>query len=509
MSLGNLKEHLEFWKWKGVCNECARPTQCPQDVFCDNYGTSRGGFPICRNTWCFGCYKDLKTLKFPCQLPENDEGQVWRKKVDEFRFEKARRGDILLSPFQCDSCWFTVLHGRTWDINRPRDQLNLALIRRVNLDMFWSKETSTVHGMYRVFEQGTLSAMHLGLRPSFLQERRPWPMEDKVGFSEAMLILWQSLKRGKNAEGGQQFDSIRKLRSLVTGMVSARPHAGMDGVGFRDKGKLNSLSRSGVDSALFERFIKGCEKRMGRVIKQDMGLSVPILLKILENLEIDFQDQVTSKKRRRQIVMLGACLVIGFCDALRGNEIFLVEGSNLCRYMMKGKEHAIPHVIIPLMGRFKGETGERNVIRLLSRSTASGIHIGRWVDRLAMVLKAEGRDCLSQPGPAFCDERGFVLQTHKVNEWFHEELARVQDAHSELIHTEVDVAEVYNLYRSLRRGATSRASELNYTDTMINLNNRWRKTQTNKGKGGLKKMSQLYVEVSLVMKNLLAFSASL
>jgi hypothetical protein len=161
------------------------------------------------------------------------------------------------------------------------------------------------------------------------------------------------------------------------------------------------------------------------------------------------------------------------------------------------------------MGRFKGETGERNVLRVLVHTTASGIKIGKWVERLVRLLVAEGRNDMKHPGPAFCDEKGVVLSYGKVNEWFHDELAKVQNTHSGLIPIEVDVTETYNIYRSLRRGATSRASELNYTETLINLNNRWRNTQTNKGKGGLWKMSQLYVEISLVLKNLLAFSASL
>jgi hypothetical protein len=116
------------------------------------------------------------------------------------------------------------------------------------------------------------------------------------------------------------------------------------------------------------------------------------------------------------------------------------------------------------------------------------------------ILKSEGRDNVSEPGPAFCDERGFVLTFSQMNEWFHDELVKIQEAHSELIQKEVDVANVYNIHRSLQRGATSRASELNYTETLINLNNRWRQTQMNKGKGGLVRMSQLYVEVSLAMK---------
>jgi hypothetical protein len=131
------------------------------------------------------------------------------------------------------------------------------------------------------------------------------------------------------------------------------------------------------------------------------------------------------------------------------------------------------------------------------------------VERLVKLLEDEKRNDTRYPGPAFCDEKGTVLAYGFLNGCFHDELGKVQNTHSGLIHPEVDVTETYNIYRSLRRGATSRASELNYTETLINLNNRWRNTQTNKGKGGLQKMSQLYVEISLVLQNLLAFSASL
>lgn len=221
---------------------------------------------------------------------------MWRKRKDEQRFLSARKGDTLVAPFQCDYCWFVVLHGRILDEKSPRDQLNLALIRRVNLDVFWSKETSTVLGMYRTFDQGLQSALHLGLKPGFLQGRSPWPLKDNVGFGEAMLILWHSLKKGKTSETNQQFDSVRKLRSLSSNMAAAHPHSSMDGISFKDKGKVLSLNRSGVDSALFGRFIKGCEKRMGRILRQDMGLSVAILLVILSNLELELRLDCTSKE---------------------------------------------------------------------------------------------------------------------------------------------------------------------------------------------------------------------
>jgi hypothetical protein len=202
-------------------------------------------------------------------------------------------------------------------------------------------------------------------------------------------------------------------------------------------------------------------------------------------------------------------LTIGFCDALRGNEIFLVEASSLCTYYGKSEDQGWAHVIVPMMGRFKGETGERNVLRPLVSTTKSGIEIKRWVGRLVRVLTAEGRNVEAQPGPAFCTTDGEVQSYSYMNRLFHSELLKIQESHSDKIPPDVEVGEVYNIYRSLRRGATTRATELNYSETVINLNNRWRTTQSNQGKGGIKKMSQLYVELSLVMDSLLQFSASL
>lgn len=188
----------------------------------------------------------------------------------------------------------------------------------------------------------------------------------------------------------------------------------------------------------------------------------------------------------------------------------LTEGSTLCKYKDMGRNHATPHVVVPLMGRFKGETGERNVLRPLVNITRSGIPIRQWIDRLVRILIMEGRDDTLKPGPAFCDEKGFVVAYGYMNQLFHEELEKIQQENPDLIAPDVDICDTYNLHRSLRRGATSRANALNYTDTVINTNNRWRTTQSNKGKGGLTKMSQLYyVEISLSLDTLLEFSASL
>lgn len=508
MSHGSSKVAKNSWQWEGICNECAKRTQAPRDVFWDNYGTSRGSFPRCLNNWCSSCYVDQPILKFPKQLPENDQGQVWKKKSDENHFDVARHGDTLFAPFQCDFCWFINLKGRLCNPRRIEDRLCIAVIRRVNLDMFWSREQSTVRGVFRVYERALKASEILGIRTSVHIQRRPCPLEDRIGFGDAMVILWQSLQSGKNDKEYQQFESIRKIRSLATTIQLSRGRESVEGLGFREGTRTSLLGKTTSNSIFFSKFMKGCEKRMGRLIKQDAALSIELLMKLMSNLEREL-GTVEDPARRREVVMLGSFLLIGFCDALRGNEVFLVERSSLISFEKQGKNHRRPHVVIPLMGRFKGETGERNVIRVLVERTKSGLEIRKWIGRLVTLLIKENPQNVNQAGPAFCDQNGVMLSYQYMNGLFHEELMKVQDAHPELILAEVEVAETYNLFRSLRRGATSRASALNYSETLINLNNRWRNTQSNKGKGGLKKMSQLYIDINLVLDAALEFSASL
>jgi hypothetical protein len=194
MNRGNSKTPIPFWEWQGSCNVCAKQIRAPRDLFCENFGSSRGSFQTCQNAWCSECYKELDVIKFPRQLPENDEGFVWKKKRDESRFLHARKGEMLCAPFQCDYCWFINLKGREYDSKRAADRLNMSLIRRVNLDVFWDKETSTVEGMLQVFVRANTAAQHLGITPSFLRTKRYWPLGDDVGFGEAMLLLWDSVQ---------------------------------------------------------------------------------------------------------------------------------------------------------------------------------------------------------------------------------------------------------------------------------------------------------------------------
>ena len=101
---------------------------------------------------------------------------------------RARHGDMLSAPFQCDFCWFLNLQGRLANVASPADRLLMAYIRRANLDIMWSREESTVRNTLTQFKKGRDLSMELGMRPVPVS-LGPWPLEDNQGFQVALEIL--------------------------------------------------------------------------------------------------------------------------------------------------------------------------------------------------------------------------------------------------------------------------------------------------------------------------------
>jgi len=117
-----------------------------------------------------------------------------------------------------------------------------------------------------------------------------------------------------------------------------------------DHGRTFVLNNGGTDTRLFRKFIAGLERRMGRVVRQNSGIAIDILLKVFENYERELSQSSLTKERRREIIMAGAGFACLFCAALSGGELFLVEASELCRRIREGKSHPKhPFVIVPLM----------------------------------------------------------------------------------------------------------------------------------------------------------------
>ena len=67
----------------------------------------------------------------------------------------------------------------------------------------------------------------------------------------------------------------------------------------------------------------------------------------------------------------------------------------------------------------------------LANVSNSGIPNRRWLERLARLLKLEGRH--KEAGPAFCNPEGFVLNSSALNKELHHVLSNLQMSRPDLI----------------------------------------------------------------------------
>ena len=409
-----------------------------------------------------------------------------------------------MQPFQCDTCWFINLKKRFPSQGSYKDIKLLAHIRRVNLDLMWSRAESTNY--IAAFRKSVKMSLDLGLEPKHYP-KGPWPVGDTVGFQAAIEIVAASVLSGRTFASHQQFDTVRNIRTMHQHIYESGPARGNLVFKKTNKGDVIHTSQCPTNSLFFTRFIEGCFKRMGRDIRSDLALDPDILHLILDNLNNEWNHQETSEVRKRWIVIVGCYLVVCFACSLRGNEGFMIDFHGLRSHIKDGKadSETTPHVVIPLLGRFKNEIGERLHIMLSVSTTKSGFRVREWVERLVCTLWMEGKT----DGPAICDKEGFVMESYKINQEFREQLFIVQSQRPDLIKPHINVFEMYNIRRSLRRGSTSIAVRERVDQTTIDLVNRWSSGENARGRVKGYKMRDYYTEIRMVMHTILPYSASL
>ena len=70
-----------------------------------------------------------------------------RRREDTIRYLVKSKGDWILAPHRCEKCWFVNLCGRCPDLGSLEDIQTLVVLHRSNLDIFWRRDTSTIHEM--------------------------------------------------------------------------------------------------------------------------------------------------------------------------------------------------------------------------------------------------------------------------------------------------------------------------------------------------------------------------
>lgn len=428
------------------------------------------------------------------------------------RFMVARNGDMWMAPFQCDYCWFININGREHVEGSLVDGRTLDYIRRINLDILWSREPGTVANNLREINKMRKLSQELNI-PPWEPVMGPWPVRDEVGFRIAMCMLRASQKEGRNDKTYVQFDSVRKLRSAASNAYENSAGGNGHVLVFRgEKGKSYKLSHCETESRLFVKFNRGLELRMGRLVQSNMALDHRILLKICEHFDSDLSDPNVTWEVKRMHIILGAYLMCCFGASLRGNEGLYLEGSSVVDMINLGKEETEEevgsgHVCLPLLGRFKSELGEDKHVAVLCNVSASGLKFRLWVERLVWLLIKEGKEL--DAGPAFCKEDGSMIRSYELDAKFHDILKVIQSERNDLIPEGIDVQAVYGTYRSCRRGSLTRATEQGVKGTDLDMVNRWRKFESSGGSKPRLSMREHYLEIKLVLKRNLAYSKAL
>ena len=161
--------------------------------------------------------------------------------------------------------------------------------------------------------------------------------------------------------------------------------------------------------------------------------------------------------------------------------------------------------MIPLLGRFKGETGERYHLTPLAAETKSGIQVKYWIQLLLAMHEKLGRS----KGFAFCAKNGECMTSKDMQHIILYYVQKVKFVRSDLISNDVDVYEAYGISRSFRRGATTHATNQRVGQRDIDATNRWRNVENAQGKRISQPMRDHYSEVAQMVPTLLHFSLAL
>jgi hypothetical protein len=86
----------------------------------------------------------LEVRNFPIRKKLDEDGEVLEEEDEKERFKTYWAGDHLMIPFQCKLYQFRNILLWNLDCCNVNNLEILDTMRRANLDVFWSRQTSTV-----------------------------------------------------------------------------------------------------------------------------------------------------------------------------------------------------------------------------------------------------------------------------------------------------------------------------------------------------------------------------
>ena len=420
-------------------------------------------------------------------------------------FLEARDGDHLMVPFECDVCIFRKLKGRDPIIDNPQDSLLQECIRRANLDACWGRARTTVNQNKNKVNMALRYSEELGLEGTF-EHQGPYPFADHCGYELACNMLLYSRRKGRYDKSYTQFSTIRSLRSAFTNHCNISPGMNMQHLSMKDhRGRHLRLVMDKSGSLWFQRFIIGCQKRMGVVWKPNNALSTRLLLKLLEDVEQQIQESADEKSINLWVVF-SAYATVSYTISLRGNEGLLLDLDGLISNWEKGDD---TFFIVALLGKIKGELVDRQHLIPCTHVTSTGINVREIVKRLIRLKKSQGFN----DGPAISDEKGKSLSSSELDDLMIQSLEGIYDKEPNLfppnVRSKEDIRERYHCFRTWRKTSATRAGEVRVNSNDVNTVNRWDEVGGTKGQPSGQPMRQYYIQLELLKGPFLRYTRAM
>jgi hypothetical protein len=137
----------------------------------------------------------------------------------------------------------------------------------------------------------------------------------------------------------------------------------------------------------------------------------------------------------------------------------------------------LPEVCLCLVGKFKGENGERHHSLVLANKSMSGLETRWWIEKLLDVCMQEGRT----QGFAFAQADGSPPSSADYNVLVRQYLREIQNTKPKLFSPDEELSH-YGISRTYQKSAENRARRAGMKDEEVIVMNRWKTTEQAQGR---------------------------
>ena len=374
----------------------------------------------------------------------------------------------------------------------------------MNLDCFWSRESSTVKNNARKARRMYEDAKVLGLSGPFLYTKQ-LPLHDHCGYQVALIMLVQSRRPGKYSQDYTQFDTVRNCRSVYSNFMKSAPENNCQTRALGDfRGNYHRLVSDQAGSLFLKKFMDGMKARMGQVTRSNLALSTELLITLIKKGEERWQSEDDEEEAHLWLVFV-VYAVVSYVLSLRGPEGFLLDLASLNKHW----DHDENYIAIGLLGRMKGERNDLCHLLPCVNITSTQINVKSLLFRL---LEEKGRYGLRR-GPAISNTAGKLLTAKEIDERLQDILVEVYDENSKLFPVSIDTKDKifthYQCFRTFRRTSNTRATEVGINEPDVNVVNRWKVIEAARGKKPNLPMNQHYAELELLRKPFLRYTGNM